>query len=243
MVDTSSRIAHKKDIGRYYKGIPIHAAAGLHEAVAELIVKHIPRDTQILELGAGSGAMARRLVDMGYHINAVDLDASTWACPDIPVQELDLNQGDWPLSVNKEFPCVLAMEVVEHLENPKGFFRNLSKVVTANGICIVTTPNVLNARSLSRFLKKGQFYCFSPQLYFETGHISILPYWLLHLFAKDAGFHVLETHFVGRLYSKSLSILKNRLLSKWLRILRPKEDNMFFQDDEAICVLILQKHV
>ncbi|MEZ0328936.1 MAG: class I SAM-dependent methyltransferase [Dissulfuribacterales bacterium] len=242
MVDSSSEIAHKKDIGRYYKGIPIHAAEGLHEAVAELIARRLSKGEQILELGAGSGAMAKRLCDMGFSIHAVDLNASTWACPDIPVQELDLNKEDWPLSISREFPCVLAMEVVEHLENPKGFFRNLSKVVAAGGLCIVTTPNVLNARSLSRFLKKGQFYCFSPQLYFETGHISILPYWLLHLFAKNADFQVLETHFVGRLYSKPLSILKNRLLSQWLRILRPKEDKLFFQDDEAICCLILQKH-
>lgn len=240
MVDTS-KVVHKNDLGRYYKGIPIHAATGLHEAVAELTATHCSPGTQILELGAGSGAMARRLSDMGYSMHAVDLDASTWACPDIPVQELDLNKEDWPLSISRQFPCVLAMEVVEHLENPKGFFRNLAKVTTSNGICIVTTPNVLNARSLSRFLKKGQFYCFSPQLYFETGHISILPYWLLHLFAKNAGFEVLETHFVGRLYSRLFSILKNRLLSKWLRMLRPHEENMFFQNDEAICCLILKK--
>lgn len=242
MVDAPLKIAHKNDLGRYYKGIPIHAAVGLHEAVADLIKQHCLQGSQILELGAGSGAMAQRLYDMGYSVHAVDLDASTWACPHIPVQELDLNKENWPLSISREFPCVLAMEVVEHLENPKGFFRNLAGVTAFEGICIVTTPNVLNARSLSRFLKKGQFYCFSPQLYFETGHISILPYWMLHLFAKNAGFSVLGTHFVGRLYSKPLSILKNRLLSQCLRLLRPSEENMFFRDDEAICVLILQKN-
>lgn len=242
MVDAHLKIAHKNDLGRYYKGIPIHAAVGLHEAVAELMDRYCAKSDSILELGAGSGAMAQRLYDKGYSVHAVDLDASTWVCSHIPVQELDLNKEDWPLFIHQQFSCVLAMEVVEHLENPKGFFRNLSKVVTTNGICIVTTPNVLNARSLSRFLKKGHFYCFSPQLYFETGHISILPYWLLHLFAKNAGFRVLETHFVGRLYLKPLSILKNRLLSRCLRFLRPSEENMFFRDDEAICVLILQKN-
>jgi cyclopropane fatty-acyl-phospholipid synthase-like methyltransferase len=242
MVDASPKIAHKADLGRYYKGIPIHAATGLHEAVADLIAAHCTKGSSILELGAGSGAMAARLFDMGYRVHAVDIDASTWACSHIPVQELDLNNEDWPLTISQPFPCVLAMEVVEHLENPKGFFRNLFKVVRPDGLCVVTTPNVLNARSLSRFLKKGQFYCFSPELYFKTGHISILPYWLLHLFAQDAGFQVLETHFVGRLYSRPLSILKNRLLSYWLRSMRPREKDMFFRDDEAICCLILRKN-
>jgi 2-polyprenyl-3-methyl-5-hydroxy-6-metoxy-1,4-benzoquinol methylase len=75
-----SKITHRTDTGRYYRGIPIHAADGVHEAAAELITSRLARGKRILELGAGSGAMTQRLLDLGYEVTPVDLDGSSWKC-------------------------------------------------------------------------------------------------------------------------------------------------------------------
>ena len=92
----SSRIAHKTDTGRFYRGIPIHAAGGVHEAAAELITSKLAKGKRILELGAGSGAMTQRLLDLGYEVTPVDFDGSSWKCAGVEPLLIDLNCPDWP---------------------------------------------------------------------------------------------------------------------------------------------------
>jgi hypothetical protein len=127
------------------------------------------------------------------------------------------------------------------LENPKQFFRDIYGVLSAGGKAIVTTPNVFCADSLLAFARRRQFYSFSTDNYWASGHISILPDWLLRLFAEDAGFVVRDTRFVGSMDGDGLSLTLRRLIAKLLRLQRPykvAEDH-----DGIITVLTLQKPV
>lgn len=75
-----NQIVHKSLTGQFYKNIPIHTGPGLHEFMMEKINNFsIPKNSRILELGAGSGAFTQRLIDNGYeNVISTDLDNTTF---------------------------------------------------------------------------------------------------------------------------------------------------------------------
>src|SRR5262249_60395932 len=58
-----------------------------------------------------------------------------------------------------------AVEVIEHLENPRAFMRELVRVTKPGGWVVVTTPNQLSALSLLTLIVKGRFSAFQEADY------------------------------------------------------------------------------
>ncbi|MDA9296035.1 hypothetical protein N9Q04_03370, partial [Burkholderiales bacterium] len=58
-----------------YKDLLIRAAPGLHEKVFDLVQDHL-RSGDVIDLGAGQGALTERLSDAGYRVTAVDINAA-----------------------------------------------------------------------------------------------------------------------------------------------------------------------
>jgi cyclopropane fatty-acyl-phospholipid synthase-like methyltransferase len=54
--------------------------------------------------------------------------------------------GRLPFEDN-QFDAAVSIEVIEHVENQFGFFRELTRIIKPGGIVVVTTPNTLNANS------------------------------------------------------------------------------------------------
>jgi len=65
-------IGRKK--AQYYNNLLIKADIGLHEQIAEKLTRILPRNAEILDLGAGEGALSERLADLGFHVTAADKD-------------------------------------------------------------------------------------------------------------------------------------------------------------------------
>lgn len=89
---------------------------------------------------------------------------------------------------------VTATEVVEHLECYRGVLRDIHRVVKPGGLCLLTTPNVLNLNSRLRFLWFGFWNLFGPlpvknsALYSTGGHINPVSVFHLAHALMDAGF-------------------------------------------------------
>jgi hypothetical protein len=58
-----------------------------------------------------------------------------------------------------------AVEVIEHLENPRAFVRELTRIVRPGGWVVITTPNQLSALSLLTLALKGRFSAFQDRDY------------------------------------------------------------------------------
>lgn len=119
----------------YYKGMRMKADLGEHEQIAEIIEVYFPKDARILDFGCGEGALSQRLKDKGYDVYSVDADKESFKA-DTPFECLDFNDK---FAVEKfyerhtdEFDLVLGVEVIEHLENPWEYVRNL-KALTKIG--------------------------------------------------------------------------------------------------------------
>ena len=171
-----------------YRGIPIYAAPGLHElALERLLVAMPPQENRnILELGAGGGAMSLRLTDNGYRVCASDLFEDRFVPRGaIPFRPLDLNQ---PFADGMAtFDAVVALELVEHLENPHHFLRQCRMLLRPGGVLIVSTPNLANPVSQAMFLREGVFQWFRDEDHAEQGHIMPLAPVVIRRSAAEAG--------------------------------------------------------
>lgn len=129
---------------------------GLHDFLLSGVLREYAKPgVRAVDLGAGSGALAERLRALGVEVLAVDIDARGYrASP--PFLSCDLNEARFAeqLGLGK-FDLGVAVEVIEHLESPIGFLRNVRRLLSPSGVAVVTTPNVENLPARVKFLLRG----------------------------------------------------------------------------------------
>jgi len=64
--------------------------------------------------------------------------------------------GDLSNLHKRKFDRVLAIEVLEHVHNPRRLIENMLCFAKSNGVCILTTPNALGYEISYRFRGKKQ---------------------------------------------------------------------------------------
>ena len=130
---------------------------GLHDfLLSSVLPRYAMRKGRAVDLGAGSGALAVRLRAFGFAVLAVDTNTERFRA-DVAFQRLDLNQLDFASALGEgHFDLVSAVEVIEHVENPIGFLRNVSRLLQPDGVAVITTPNVDSAPARVKFLLRGK---------------------------------------------------------------------------------------
>lgn len=165
---------------------------GLHDYLLDTVLReYVQEGMRVVDLGAGSGSLATRLRDeLRASVEAVEVDADFFAA-DVPLYQLDLNRHDLAQALPGPFDCVIAVEVIEHVESPIGFLRAICQSLKPDGHAILTTPNVDNAPARLKFLLTDRV-----RMMDETGdptHISPI-FW--ELFARQylplSGLHLVR---------------------------------------------------
>lgn len=129
------------------------AIGGLHQYV----VNQLPSpsgDASAIDLGAGTGAFARRLSIAGWSVEAVDRDPSGFLA-DVPLHQFDLDASEWALPHGR-YRLVSALEVIEHMRDPIGFLTRVGALLVDDGLAVITTPNMDSLASRLRFLSSGK---------------------------------------------------------------------------------------
>jgi len=75
--------------------------------------------------------------------------------------------------------------------------ESVLRVLEPAGVFLATTPNVTHPYSRLKLLANGTFFWFSPELYWDSGHTTPLPEWLLRAHVAHAGFQDIEHGFIG----------------------------------------------
>ena len=168
---------------------------GLHEFVAErVLARYAGPGIRAADLGSGPGAMAARLHSFGCDVLAVDRSPEGFEA-DLPHIALDFNQNDFASEFGPaSFDLVTAIEVIEHVESPIGFLRNIGRLLAPRGVAVITTPNVDSLPARAKFLLTGKIRTMDE--FSEPTHISPIFWDLLRRqFLTRAGVRLRE-HFL-----------------------------------------------
>jgi 2-polyprenyl-3-methyl-5-hydroxy-6-metoxy-1,4-benzoquinol methylase len=135
--------------------------------------------------------MASRLQSLGCDVVAVDRDLRGFEA-DAPHLSLDFDQPDFASQLGPaSFDLVTAIEVIEHVESPIGFLRNVGHLLATGGVGVLTTPNVDSVPARCKFLLKGKIRTMDEHS--EPTHISPVFFDLLRRqFLPRAGLRLRE---------------------------------------------------
>lgn len=144
--------------------LPERALPGLHAYVVDLVKGWFGnRSPSVLDLGSGSGAFLARLSDAGFdRLAGWERDISA-ASPlyAVPLQNVDLDRIDVDqlqklgIEPSEPFDLITCLEVIEHLEAPGIIFRLASRLLSSQGILILSTPNIESCQARLRAFLKG----------------------------------------------------------------------------------------
>jgi 2-polyprenyl-3-methyl-5-hydroxy-6-metoxy-1,4-benzoquinol methylase len=158
-----------------YKGIREMAAYGLHSDVFEIVNPFLKEGLRILDFGCGQGAFSQRLVDKGMIVDACDINTDQIKANVNKKITLDLNKEINPYSFPDKYDMLIALEILEHVQNPWKYLNDCLSLLKDNGIIVLSTPNISNFVSRLRFFMRGSLIAFEkPDL--VHGHITPLSF-------------------------------------------------------------------
>ncbi len=144
----------------------------IYQMVARLLSEPCLGGT-LVDVGCGAGRL-RAYLDARFS-SYIGVDLIHYS--DLPKETLfvqaDLNAGVVPIKSDSA-RVVISIETIEHLENPRGFLRELVRIARPGGMVAVTTPNQLSVLSKLGLLLKNEFPAFqeAPGLY--PAHLTAL---------------------------------------------------------------------
>jgi 2-polyprenyl-3-methyl-5-hydroxy-6-metoxy-1,4-benzoquinol methylase len=157
-----------------YKGIP-ETLDEIQNIAIKLLCNR--KRGKLLDMGAGSGRLTAKLKKIGYLVHACDVEPHHFQPKDIKIDFADGNQK-LPYKT-KSFDYILAIELIEHLENPWIFIREAHRILKPNGILILSTPNVESLRGKYSFVLGRPLPYFSYKFYKDINHITPIISWNL----------------------------------------------------------------
>jgi SAM-dependent methyltransferase len=156
--------------------------------------KEVP---SILDIGCATGALLAYLGKNGWRVTGVEISP----CANYAREERNLDVRSLPLEENhfpdSGFDVVLASHLVEHLNDPLSFFKDVYRILKNDGLVFITTPNIsgFQARLFGSNWRSAIF-----------DHLYLFSRYTLSKLLKNTGFIVESCNTWGGLAAGTVSV-------------------------------------
>ena len=180
------------------------AHLAIHDTVVGILEKG-PRGA-LLDVPAGEGALAARLIAAGFEVTCCDLYPEIFRLDGVSIRQGDLN-GDLPFD-DHSLDYVTCLEGLEHIENPQQAIREFARLLRPGGTVIVSIPNILNIEERLKWLLYGYTSHFKPMTRAQVArlraeydnreeiaaHVNPIGYSELRYILEKNGFKIAQLH-------------------------------------------------
>jgi cyclopropane fatty-acyl-phospholipid synthase-like methyltransferase len=158
--------------------------------------RFVTQGSRLLDVGAGSGHLARSLEKRLPGIEILCVEESESLRNQLGRQGFEVAANLDSISSNRSFDAVLLIEVIEHVPDPVGFLDHLRRHLDLEGRIFLTTP-CGELRNGSR----------ATNAYDTPEHVQFFTEKSLRLAIKKAGFRDIRYEYIEALYPRSTSAL------------------------------------
>ncbi len=164
------------------------SSQAIYQLVADEIRRRSMPSGALYDIGCGTGALYPYVQSMIATYFGADVVRYSGFPTDRTFIPTPLDQTPWPIESGAS-DVTVAIETIEHLENPRATMRELVRITRPNGLVIVTTPNQLSWLSKLCFLLKNQFVAFQERPGLYPAHLTALLEIDLYRIAAECGLH------------------------------------------------------
>lgn len=203
MASATTSLTENQNTGGKAKPVPL-AHQAIHDTVVG-VLQDLPRST-LLDVPAGEGALAARLIDAGFDVRCCDLYPEIFQLDSVEIHPGNLDRK-LPFS-DQSFEYVTCLEGLEHIENPQQAMREFARVLKPGGHLIVSVPNILNIEERLKWLLYGYTSHFKPisraaaqKLHADyddrieiAAHVNPIGYSELRYILEKYGFEIVGLH-------------------------------------------------
>ena len=111
---------------------------GRRKIVLDQLAQHGPFK-RILDLGCGTGGVLAHLDPLGWSVGIDPSEEARHYCRERGVPMAQASGADLPFA-DQTFDGMLALDVIEHVEDDVALLREARRVLTPDGVLIVTVP-------------------------------------------------------------------------------------------------------
>jgi 2-polyprenyl-6-hydroxyphenyl methylase/3-demethylubiquinone-9 3-methyltransferase len=136
---------------------PLHKFNPVRLKYIEKIISDYFKNNNIslIDVGCGGGLLSEPMANWGYQVTAIDASEKNIEVAKLHAKKsklkIDYQNIDLSDLINKKqkFDVILAMEIIEHVDNVDLFVKQLSQILKKDGLIFIATLN----RTISSYVK------------------------------------------------------------------------------------------
>lgn len=143
----------------------IEFSAALSQLVKDNVIEL--KGSRLLDVGCMTGVLLQSALDLGA-ASVAGVEPSRWAACICESKGLKVTNAffDENYPDDERFDIITMFDVIEHVPDPDAFILNARRLLTDNGVLVITTPNINSI--YSRVLRRAYWFIELMHLFYFT---------------------------------------------------------------------------